>query len=461
MQYIDFSKNDKHVYFIGIGGISMSGLAELLMIKGFSVSGSDNKKSDIVNHLISKGISFNLGQRAENITDDIDLVVYTAAVKDDNAELMAAREKNITAIDRATLLGNVINYYNLSIGVSGTHGKTTTTSMISHIALAGQKDPTINLGGILDIINGNMRIGHSEYFIFEACEYCDSFLKFFPHIGVILNIDEDHLDYFKDINHILDSFHKYATNIPSDGYLVIDGDIDDIHKVTDGLECTVLTVGINDDKYSFTAKNIEYINGIYPKFDVYNQGDFIVTVTLSVPGEHNIKNALCAVASSIKTGIDLQSIQEGLLSFKGTHRRFEYKGTLGGITVIDDYAHHPTEIKATLNAANSYPHNKIWCVFQPHTYTRTKALLKEFADALTLADTILLSDIYAAREKNTGDIHSKDLETELKNLEKDVHYFPSFDEIEKYILENCSNQDILITMGAGDICQVGEELLGL
>ncbi|NLK22148.1 MAG: UDP-N-acetylmuramate--L-alanine ligase [Epulopiscium sp.] len=458
---INFDKVNQKVHFIGIGGISMSGLAEILLKKGFKVSGSDMKNSKIINHLEEVGVNFHLGHLASNIKNDIDFVVHTAAIKDDNPELIEARQRNLKVLDRAELLGQIMKNFPYSIAVSGTHGKTTTTSMLSHILLQAKKDPTISVGGILDVIKGNIRTGNSEYFITEACEYYDSFLKLHPYIGIILNVDEDHLDYFKDINHIRESFITFAKRIPESGALIINGDIENLHSILDEVNCKIITFGTDSNRVMWTAVNIEYTEKAWGSFDLFYDGKCMGRVSLSVPGIHNIYNALAACAAAYILNISIEDIIRGLKNYTGTCQRFEIKGNLKGVTVVDDYAHHPTEIKATLAVANHYPHNTLWCVFQPHTYTRTKAFLKDFAVALKEADKIILTDIYAAREKDLGEIHSKDLLNELEILGKEAYYFSDFENIENFILENCVPGDLLITMGAGDVNTIGDDLLGL
>jgi UDP-N-acetylmuramate--alanine ligase len=444
---------------MGIGGISMSGLAEILMEEGFTVSGSDSKKSPLTLHLASKGAKINYPQMASNITDGIDLVVYTAAISKDNPEYVAAVSKSVPMITRAELLGQIMKNYNTPIAISGTHGKTTTTSMISEILLAADADPTLSIGGILKSIGGNIRIGKSDYFVTEACEYTNSFLSFFPKISIILNIEEDHLDFFKDINDIRNSFRKFADILPNDGFLIINKGIDNLDEFTKGLNCNIVTFGKdNSADYSYTDVTFdEFGRGSYT---LLKKGVKSGTVKLGVVGEHNILNSLSVIALMDILKIDNATVLKALEDFNGTDRRFELKGTVGGITILDDYAHHPTEIKATLKAAANYPHKTLWCVFQPHTYTRTNAFLKDFAKALTLADKVVLADIYAAREKNTIGISSKDLQAEIQKLGTECYYFPSFDEIEKFLLENCINGDLLITMGAGDVVKIGENLLG-
>ncbi|CDE42175.1 uDP-N-acetylmuramate--L-alanine ligase [Clostridium sp. CAG:411] len=459
MYHIDFQKKG-HVYFMGIGGISMSGFAELLHAKGFTVSGSDQQESKLTKHLESLGITVKYGQCKENITPDIDLVVYTAAISDTNEEYIAAKEAGIPMMDRAEMVGQVMKNYPRAIAVSGTHGKTTTTSMVSHILLAADLDPTISVGGILKAIHGNLRIGHSDNFVTEACEYTNSFLKFHPTINLILNIEEDHMDFFKDLADIRNSFKKFTALLPENGLLIINGNIDNYKEIADCCQGQVTTYSISDQNCDYYATNITYDELGHGSFDVMEKGTLLTHIKLSVVGEHNISNALSAIALARYLDISIEAIQKGLSAFEGTDRRFEYKGELGGITIIDDYAHHPTEIAATLEAAKKYPHKTTWCVFQPHTYTRTKAFLDEFAQALSKADKVVLADIYAAREVDPGDISSADIMEKIKELGTEAYYFPTFDEIENFLLKNCVTGDLLITMGAGDIVKVGESLLG-
>lgn len=495
MYQIDFNK-PCHVHFIGIGGISMSGFAILLKEKGFTVSGSDTAESTITDHLEELGIRVQYGQTAGHITGELDLIVYTAAISASNPEYCAAVASGIPMMDRAEMVGQVMKNYSNSIAVSGTHGKTTTTSMLSHIFLANDMDPTISVGGILNAIHGNIRIGRSEHFITEACEYTNSFLKFHPTTGIILNIDADHLDFFKDLDDIRHSFHEFALLLPADGLLVLNGEIAKQEELLRDVRARVVTYGYDKDyakggsdkscasagtapsspvpqtlPYDYYASNITFDENGYGAFDVYartqtdaagEEGSSLLgRIHLNVVGEHNISNAMAAVAVALEAkSISFEMIRKGLAEFKGTNRRFEYKGNLGGITIIDDYAHHPTEITATLTAAQKYPHKTLWCLFQPHTYSRTRSLLKEFAQALTLADKVILADIYAAREKDPGDISSVTLQQELAKLGKEVYYFPSFGEIEDFILTNCEKDDLLITMGAGNVVEIGEFLLG-
>ena len=467
MYKIDFDTPCR-IHFIGIGGISMSGFAEYLHTLGFKVSGSDSHQSKITEHLAALGMEIFIGQKPSNISSDIDVVVYTAAIKEDNEEFMEVKRKYIPMLSRAQMIGQIMLNFENPVAVSGTHGKTTTTSMLSLIFMEAALDPTISVGGILDAIGGNIRMGKSEHFITEACEYTNTFLEFNPKRGIILNIDADHLDFFKDLEDIRNSFHLFAKRLPKDGQLFISGDIDQVEEFISDLCCEVLTYGIIDPafrigsrSYDIAADNVSFDERSYGSFDLYYRGQYIDRIQLNVLGLHNVSNSLPAIAVALEVGIPIAAIKQALLTFRNSKRRLEYKGEIGGVTIIDDYAHHPTEVTASLKAAQNYPHKTLWCVFQPHTYTRTKQHLTEFAEALSLADKIVLADIYAAREKNSGDVSSMDLANELEKLEKEVYYFPSFDDIENFLLQNCMNGDLLITMGAGDIVSVGENLLGL
>ena len=458
MYEIDFN-SPIHVHFIGIGGISMSGLAQVLLSKGFSVSGSDNLKSALTEELQAKGAEIYIGQRASNITEGIDLVVYTAAIHPDNPEFARCRELSLPMLSRAEFLGQLMRNYTNAVAVSGTHGKTTTSSMASEILLEAQTDPTLSIGGILKSIHGNIRVGNSDVFLTEACEYTNSFLNFFPKIGIILNVEEDHLDFFKDIHEIRESFHKFAKLIPADGVLLINKDIEELSVITNGLDCPVRTFGFTKECDYYATDLALDENGNY-HFTFHTPTGQTCPIVLAVVGKHNVCNALAALAMADYLGISMETAAQGLHHFTGTDRRFEYKGSIGGVNIIDDYAHHPTEIAATLDAAKNYPHKHLWCVFQPHTYTRTKAFLNDFAAALSKAEHVILADIYAARETDTLGISSKDLQEAILKLGGKCEYFPSFDEIENFLLENCIPDDLLITMGAGDVVKIGENLLG-
>lgn len=464
MYQINFNQ-PRNIYFIGIGGISMSGLAEILLQEGFSVSGSDAKESPLTRHLAAKGAKIYCGQKYEHITDDLDAVVYTAAIHPDNPEYQAASDKQIPLLSRAELLGQMMANYRVSIGIAGTHGKTTTTSMVTQILLETELDPTISVGGIMPAIGGNIRVGASDVFVTEACEYTNSFLSFCPNMEIILNIEADHLDFFKDIEDIRHSFRLYMEKLDENGTLIINGDIRDVDALTSGLLCRVIKVGTSSETNDYSPAAIQFDDLACASFSlVHTKEDhtteILGSVSLAVPGIHNVSNALAAIALCLQLQIPLDTICRGLSKFKGTNRRFEKKGEIGGVTIIDDYAHHPQEITATLKAAQNYPHRKIWCVFQPHTYSRTKALMDDFVTALSLADEVVLADIYPARETDTLGISSSDLEEKLVKNGRSCHYFSTFDEIENFLLENCINGDLLITMGAGDIVKVGESLLG-
>ncbi|MBO7358007.1 MAG: UDP-N-acetylmuramate--L-alanine ligase [Lachnospiraceae bacterium] len=451
----------KHVYFIGIGGISMSGLASILLKEGFTVSGSDAKESDLTRKLEKEGANIYYGQEVSHLSGCEDLVVYTAAIKEDNPEFIKMRELNLPSLTRADFLGLLMKNYKTPIAVSGTHGKTTTSTMISEIFLKGNYDPTITVGGVLNSIGQNIKVGGPDYFIFEACEYTNSFLSFFPKISVILNIEEDHLDFFKDINDIRASFKRFAEILPSDGLLVINGEIPNISEIVKDIKCPYLTYGF-DESNAIYADNISFDELAHGSFTCHLDLDGekeSFDVTLGVTGRHNISNALSAILVSRYLGVPVDAIKEALKECTGSKRRFEKKGVVNGITIIDDYAHHPTEIKASLTAAKNYPHNKLYVVFQPHTYTRTKAFLPEFAEALSIADKVILTDVYAAREKDVYGCNTSNLYELMKEKNCDVCYIKDFKEIEKYVLSNCTTGDLLITMGAGDVVNIADSLV--
>ena len=453
----DFLKDtNKKVHFIGIGGISMSGLAAVLLNNGFKVSGSDSKESNITNSLKAKGAEIHIGHRRENI-QDVDLVVYTAAIPQDNPEIVEAKNKNIHLMDRAEFLGHIMKGHKYNVAVAGTHGKTTTTSMITNITLKADLDPTILVGGEVDVIGGNYRIGNSEYFVTEACEYKESFLRFFPYIGIILNIDADHLDYYRDLNHITETFKKFSKLIPKDGYLIGYNEDSNVAKILEEADCNVLSYGFSNA--NVTAKNIEYNNMGCASFTVCKDGEELFNLKLNMPGKHNVLNALSSVCVGLIFGLSYDDITEGLAECRGAHKRFEYKGEANGVTVIDDYAHHPVEIKATLNTAKKIPHGKTFCVFQPHTYTRTKTLFDDFTTAFNDTDELVLMDIYAAREKDTGLVSSDELGDAIRATGVKCTNVHSHDEAVKYIKQHIKSGDMLLTVGAGDVVIVGEKFL--
>lgn len=449
----------KQIHCIGIGGIGLSAIVEILINKGFIVTGSDMKESEITDKLIAKGACIFLGHRSKNV-DGADLVVYSSAISIDNPERVRAAERGIPSITRAEMLGFLMDDYKKSVAVSGTHGKTTTTSMISLILDDAKKNPTILVGGNLEQIGGNVKIGTGEYFVTEACEYMDSFLSLKPKIEIILNIDSDHLDYFKDIDHIVRSFKEFTKLVPKDGEIIAFDGNPFVHSIIQELK-NVITFGFNEScTYYVTEIDFGFVG--MPRFKVNYKGKELCEIQLAVPGEHNILNALAAIACCNYLGIEIESIVKTLEAYKGTERRFDLVGiTKGHIKIVDDYAHHPTEIKATLSAAQNIPHKDLWCLFQPHTYTRTMALFDDFADAFQLADKIVIADIYAAREKNVYKISSKDLVNEIKkrNPGKEVYYFANFDEIANFVLNNGQSEDLVITMGAGDIYKVAEKII--
>ena len=445
---------EKNVFFIGIGGISMSALAHILKNDGYIVSGSDFRESDTTKELVASGISVAIGHRGENV-DGAGLVVYTAAIKEDNPELCRARELGIPAIERAVLLGAMMKNYRYPVAVSGTHGKTTATSMLSHVLCESELDPTILVGGVLPLIGGNFRDGGKEHFVTEACEYCGSFLRFNPLYSIILNIEEDHLDYFKDINDIIDCFSQFVAKTPTAGAVIANFDDPEVVVATKNNPAKTVSYGIQNKSCDYVAENVVFSQKGYPEFDVMEKGKFFVHITLNVPGLHNVSNALAVLAVSNLLGVQKERIAKGLASFSGTNRRFEYKGDVNGAKIYDDYAHHPTEIKATLSAARSTGAKRVRCVFQPHTYTRTYALKDEFAQSFTDCDDLIITDIFAAREPDTGLIHSKELAEAIEGAK----YIKEFSDIEKYFADTAQEGDIIFTMGAGDIYKVGENMV--
>ena len=448
----------KKVHFIGIGGISMSALAEIMVSEGYKVSGTDAKDSLILDRLRKLGIEVFIGHSASNIKD-VDLVVYTDAISKDNEEFLMAKSLEIPVVDRATFLGAIMKNYKNSIAVSGTHGKTTTTSMISTIIHQSILNPTILLGGELDAIGGNIKLGSKDYILTEACEYKGNILKYFPTMAIILNIDEDHLDYFKGIDHIQDTFVEYGQNLDNTSYLIINKDDVNSQKVIDNTKAKVFTFGIDEDS-DYKAENISFSKDGFPTYTLKIKNDNSYKVKLSVMGVHNIYNSLAGIAASHIYGLPIEDIIEKISYYTGVHRRLEFKGYYGGTKVIDDYAHHPTEIKATLNAIRNSTTGKIFCVFQPHTFTRTKLLLNSFAQSFEEADKIIITDIYAAREQDNGLIHSRDLVNAISVNGNDAIYLKTFDEVEDYLLQSVHEKDIILTMGAGNVYQISDAIIG-
>lgn len=447
-----------NIYFIGIGGISMSGLAQIAINKGYNVSGSDSKQSNMTNKLESLGADIHIGQKATNISH-ADLIIYTWSIRENNPELQYARSMNLPIYTRGELLGEFMKEHIYNIAISGTHGKTSTTSMVSHIALNAKLDPTILIGGDLDVINGNVLVGNSPYFITEACEYKESFTKFFPYIGIILNIEEDHLDYYRDINHIKEAFTKFINLIPAEGCLITNAQDPNLEHILNNnkFKCNILSFGIT--KGRIQARNIVYNNEGCASFDVYDKDNELFKIELSVPGEHSILNALAAIASYLFLNIDYKNIAQGLKEYKGTHRRFEIKGVRNGVTVIDEYSHHPTEIKAAIKTVLNFPHKNIYCIFMPHTYTRTYTLFNEFCTCFKGIENLILTDIFPAREEDTGIVSSEMLCHGIIKSGTPCKHISSFKEIETYLRKVCLPGDVIITIGAGDAYKIGEEFL--
>lgn len=447
-------KKYKHIHMLGIGGTSMSGIATILKKWGFYVTGSDASESELVEKLKNNGISVVIGHDLDNLRK-ADLVVYSAAISHDDIEMQEARRLNIETMERSTFLGILTKGYRDTISISGTHGKTTTTSMISVCFMEAHKDPTIQVGAILKQIDGNYRVGNSEYFILESCEYVESFLKFHPRTEIILNIDNDHLDYFKDLDHVKKAFVKFVELLPKDGLLVLNADDPNSADLYKNTNAKIVTFGIKNEKSNFIARNITFDNNGFALFDVYRNNSFYKSIKLSVPGMHNVYDALACIATCYEYGIDKEVIKAGLLKYTGAHRRFEFVGNSNGATVYDDYGHHPTEVIATAKALSKKKFNKSWVVFQPHTYSRTFNLLDDFAHALLYFDNIIVTDIYAARETNPYNISSKDLADAIIKLGKDAKYIASLDDCASFLKENVSKNDIVLTLGAGTVTNIG------
>ena len=458
MPNIERLKKYNKIHMVGIGGVSMSGIAEILVNWGFTVSGSNNVENENTKKLEEAGIKVFIGHSSENVIGS-DVVVYTAAVKADNIELVTAKDNNIPTIERADFLGEITRCYQDTITIAGTHGKSTTTSMVSLCFLEADKDPSIQVGADLSQINGNYKVGNSEHFIIESCEYVESFLKFSPKSEIILNIDNDHLDYFKTFENIKNAFIKYVKLLPDDGILVVNGDDKNCLGLSQYTNAKTLTYGITNKNVDFFAVNIVFDNDGFPEFDVYSHDKFYERIKLHVPGMHNVLNALGCIALCNEYGLDKKSIKNGLSKFAGVGRRFEFKGKVNNASVYDDYGHHPTEIIATAKALMNKKYNQSWVVFQPHTYSRTKLLLDDFAKALLNFDNIIVLDIYAARETNTYNISSQDLANRIKELGKDALFIKDFDECVTFLKSHVHENDIIITQGAGTVTEIGGKLV--
>ncbi len=438
----------KHIHLIGIGGVSMRPLGLVLRDKGMIVTGSDMNASVSTDELIAKGITVHIGHRPENI-EGADCIIRTAAAHNDNPEIAAARAQGIPVFERAQAWGLIMREYKNAICVSGTHGKTTTTSMITHIFMEAHRDPTVMLGGYLPLLKAGHRVGNGDTIIMESCEYCDSFLNFYPTVAIINNIEADHLDYFKDLEAVESSFRKFAGLVPRTGYVIANGDDENTVKTLADLHYISFGIGQKNDVHA------ENLSEDYRSFDVYCFGKFYTHVHLNVYGRHNVYNALAAAAASYVMSIDGESVALGLASFTGAGRRMEFKGKYHGADIYDDYAHHPGELHALIDAVKTMGYKRIIIAFQPHTYTRTKALFDDFVRELKRVDVAVLAEIYAAREQNTIGISSRDLVRQIPN----AVYFETLPEVAAHLRSIASEGDIILTVGAGDIYKAGEMLL--
>lgn len=452
-------KKYKHIHLIGIGGISMSAIAETLKNWDFTVTGSDLNQSIITDNLNKHGIKTTIGHDLEN-SKKADLIVYSAAISDTDPEMLIAKENNIPLVGRGEFVGYLTKLYKETICISGTHGKTTTTSMLSVCFINADKDPSIEVGALLDSIGGNYRVGNSEFFILESCEYKGNFLKFFPHTEIILNIDNDHLDYYKTFDNIVKTFKDFSLLLNEDGLLVTNADDKNCYDLRNIIKSKFISYGIENEAADFLAKNISFDANGFAKFDVYKNNNFYETIELSVAGKHNVLNALACICVCDFYGISKEIIKKSLKQFTGAERRLEFKGKLpNNVSIFDDYAHHPTEITATANAIRNKTYNESWVIFQPHTYSRTKLLLNDFAEAVSNFDNIIILDIYAAREQNTYDISSEDLVKAINSKGKNAIYIPNFDEVISYVKSNIKENDIIITLGAGTVTKLGPMFL--
>ena len=448
----DYLVPGNRVHLVGIGGVSMCPLAEVLHGKGLVVQGSDMTDSDTVKHLRSLGIPVAIGHNADNL-GDCDFVVRTAAVHDSNPEIAGAVARGIPVYERAQAWGAIMQHYPNALCVSGTHGKTTTTSMCTHIFMAAQADPTVMIGGTLPLLHSGYRVGHGDTIILESCEYCNSFLCFYPTVAVILNVEADHLDFFKDLNDIEHSFHKFAELVPNAGHVVVNVDNQGAVDSVDGVDRPIFTFGL-DHPADCTAANLTDVDGA-PSFDVMVHGEKYAHVNLHVYGHHNVLNALAAASAAYVLDIPGKAVEEGLAAFTGAGRRFERKGTYNGAEVYDDYAHHPDELHALLTTAKELGYKRLVVAFQPHTYTRTAKLFDRFVEELKLADVAILAEIYAAREQNTLGISSSDL---CRRLPGSV-YCSTLDKVTDQLRKIAQPGDLILTVGAGDIYRAGEKLL--
>jgi len=444
-------------FLIGIGGISMSAIALILKNQGHIVEGSDMQESNTTRMLRENGINVYIGHDENHIKDD-EIVIYTAAISKDNPELVKAKNLGLKVYERAEFLGMLMRDYKNVIAVSGTHGKTTTTSMIGYILKKALLNPTILVGAFVKQLGGNFCIGSNDHLVVEACEYVDSFLKFNPTIGIILNIDNDHLDYFKDIESIKESFRKFALKIPQNGFIVANLDDENVYSVVSNLKQNVIYFSAKT-KADFWADNITSCNGYY-EFDVVSKDLKVLShIKLNIPGFHNVYNSLAAFSVAYALGIDGNTIKEAIFEFCGASRRLEKMGEIDGILLYDDYAHHPTEIEATLRALQKLAEGKVIVIFQPHTFSRLKNLMEEFVKSLSLADKVIVTDVYAAREKNIYGVSSEDLYKKLKEAGVECEYISQFEKIAEYVLKTAQKGDIVATIGAGDVNKCIELIL--
>ena len=442
----------RRAHLVGIGGVSMSPLAEVLHGAGMVITGSDMREGTAVAHLRSLGIPVAIGHREENV-GDAELVIRTAAVHDSNPEIAAARARGIPVFERAQAWGAIMKGYQNALCISGTHGKTTTTSMCTHIFMAAQADPTVMIGGTLPLLRSGYRVGKGDTIILESCEYCNSFLSFFPTVAVILNVEPDHLDFFKDLQDIEHSFHKFAALVPPAGSVIVNADNPGAMESVEGLPHPVFTFGL-DHPADCTAANLTEEDG-RPVFDIFIRGKKYAHVTLHVYGRHNVLNALAAAAAAHALGLPGRAVEEGLAAFAGAGRRFEHKGTYHGAELYDDYAHHPDELHALLTTARELGCKRLVVAFQPHTYSRTAKLFDRFVEELKLPDVTILAEIFAAREQNTLGISSADL---CRNIPGAV-YCSTLEKVTEQLRQVAQPGDLILTVGAGDIYRAGEALL--
>ncbi len=446
----------RNIHFIGIGGVSMSGLAMYLQREGFVVTGSDRSESETTKALEELGIKVFIGHEAANITDKTEVVCFTSAISKENPELVEAKNRRIYCAERAELLGKIMERFKYPLSIAGTHGKTTTTSLVSSVLLTANLDPTITVGGYLPAINGNFKLGKNDYFVVETCEYCDNFLWLKPNSAIILNVELDHTDYFKSEEQYYQSFNKFAKSVNKDGCVVINNGIKDYEKVVEGVEAKVITIGL--DNADYTARNIEYTPK-YNAFDVYRGEKFVTRVETQVKGEHNVLNSLCTFALCEHLGVSLDAIVEGLKVFTGINRRLQLKARINGVDIYDDYAHHPTEIKTTLKTVSAMGYNNVYVIFQPHTYSRTKSLLNEFATSFENATKAIIVDIYSAREALDPTVSSEELSKLVHNHSNNGIYADSFLSARLFVEDFAEEGDVVLTMGAGDVYKIADEAI--